>query len=117
VADSDAKAMAIARRAYLRWRSSFSHLFEKHGTLPQSPLRVNSFDDLIVQGQAIAGSPDTVRTFLAAQVGSSGTNYLVGQLCFGDLTLDEMLRSVELFGGHVMPALRTAWHAAEELAT
>ena len=24
VADSDAKAMAIARRAYLRWRSSFT---------------------------------------------------------------------------------------------
>jgi hypothetical protein len=29
-------------------------------------------------------------------------------MAFGDLSLDEMLRSVELFGQHVMPALRAA---------
>jgi alkanesulfonate monooxygenase SsuD/methylene tetrahydromethanopterin reductase-like flavin-dependent oxidoreductase (luciferase family) len=106
VADSDSEAMTIARRAYLRWRSSFSHLHEMHGTAPDSPLRVNSFDELVGQGQAIAGSPETVRAFLAAQIEDSGTNYVVGQLCFGDLTLDEMLRSVELFAADVMPALR-----------
>jgi hypothetical protein len=47
-----------------------------------------------------------VRAFLAAQIADSGSNYIVGQLCFGDLTLEEMLRSVELFAAHVMPALR-----------
>jgi alkanesulfonate monooxygenase SsuD/methylene tetrahydromethanopterin reductase-like flavin-dependent oxidoreductase (luciferase family) len=107
VADSDSEALTIARRAYLRWRSSFSHLHEMHGTAPESPLRVNSFDQLIGQGQAIAGTPETVRAFLAAQIEDSGANYVVGQLCFGDLTLDEMLRSVDLFASHVMPALRT----------
>jgi alkanesulfonate monooxygenase SsuD/methylene tetrahydromethanopterin reductase-like flavin-dependent oxidoreductase (luciferase family) len=107
VADSDSEALTIARRAYLRWRSSFSHLHEMHGTAPESPLRVNSFDQLIGQGQAIAGTPETVRAFFAAQIEDSGANYVVGQLCFGDLTLDEMLRSVDLFASHVMPALRT----------
>jgi len=106
VAETDSVAMAIARRAYLRWRSSFSYLFEMHGTLPESPLRAESFDALIAQGQAIAGSPDTVRAFLAAQIRECGCNYVVGQFCFGDLRLEEMLRSVELFAGKVMPMLQ-----------
>jgi alkanesulfonate monooxygenase SsuD/methylene tetrahydromethanopterin reductase-like flavin-dependent oxidoreductase (luciferase family) len=109
VADSDAKAMAIARRAYLRWRSSFTYLSEMNGTMPDSPLRADSFDTLISQGQAIAGSPETVRAFLAAQVKETGTNYIVGQFCFGDLKLDEMLHSVELFAAHVAPALQMAF--------
>jgi alkanesulfonate monooxygenase SsuD/methylene tetrahydromethanopterin reductase-like flavin-dependent oxidoreductase (luciferase family) len=106
VAESDAEAMTTARRAYLRWRTSFCALHDMHGTPPASPLNVESFDKLIEQGQAIAGSPETVRAFLAAQIADSGSNYMVGQLCFGDLTLEEMLRSVELFAAHVMPALR-----------
>jgi alkanesulfonate monooxygenase SsuD/methylene tetrahydromethanopterin reductase-like flavin-dependent oxidoreductase (luciferase family) len=109
VADDDATALAIARRAYLRWRASFTYLFEMHGTLPDSPLRVESFDHLIGQGQAIAGSPETVRAFLAAQIEDSKANYLVGQFCFGDLTFDEMRRSVDLFAAHIMPALRAAF--------
>ena len=108
VADSDAKAMTIARRAYLRWRSAFTYLSEMNGTLPNSPLRVESFDALIGQGQAIAGSPETVRKFLAAQVEDSKANYIVGQFCFGDLTLEDMLRSVELFATKVKPALQAA---------
>jgi alkanesulfonate monooxygenase SsuD/methylene tetrahydromethanopterin reductase-like flavin-dependent oxidoreductase (luciferase family) len=109
VADSDAKAMTSARRAYLRWRSSFTYLSEMNGTMPNSPLRVESFDALIGQGQAIAGSPETVRAFLAAQVEDSKANYIVGQFCFGDLALEEMLRSVELFSTQVMPTLQAAF--------
>jgi alkanesulfonate monooxygenase SsuD/methylene tetrahydromethanopterin reductase-like flavin-dependent oxidoreductase (luciferase family) len=108
VADSDGEALTIARRAYLRWRASFTYLHEMHGTEPASPLRVDSFDTLVAQGQGIAGSPATVRDFLAAQLADCGANYVVGQLCFGDLSLDEMLRSVALFSRDVMPALRAA---------
>jgi alkanesulfonate monooxygenase SsuD/methylene tetrahydromethanopterin reductase-like flavin-dependent oxidoreductase (luciferase family) len=106
VADSDAKAMAIARRAYLHWRKSFSYAWELNGVQPNSPLNRESFDTLISQGQAIAGSPETVRAFLAAQIEDSGANYVVGQFCFGDLTLDEMQHSVELFATKIIPALR-----------
>jgi len=42
VADTDAKALTIARRAYLRWCASFTYLSEMNGTLPDSPLRVES---------------------------------------------------------------------------
>jgi alkanesulfonate monooxygenase SsuD/methylene tetrahydromethanopterin reductase-like flavin-dependent oxidoreductase (luciferase family) len=106
VGDSDAAAIAAARRAYLRWRASFCYLSELNGTVPDSPLRAESFDHLIGQGQAIAGSPDTVRAFLADQIEKTATNYIVGQLCFGDLTIDEMLRSVGLFAAQVMPRLK-----------
>jgi alkanesulfonate monooxygenase SsuD/methylene tetrahydromethanopterin reductase-like flavin-dependent oxidoreductase (luciferase family) len=117
VADTDAKAIAIARRAYLKWRSSFTHLFRQHGTAPESPLNVDGFDRLVSQGQGIAGSPETVRDFLARQIEDSGANYVVGQFCFGDLTLDEMLRSVELFAAEVMPELKARQRADQELAS
>jgi alkanesulfonate monooxygenase SsuD/methylene tetrahydromethanopterin reductase-like flavin-dependent oxidoreductase (luciferase family) len=113
VADTDAKALAIARRAYLRWRSSFVYLSELNGTLPDSPLNTDSFDSVIAQGQAIAGAPETVRAFLAAQVEDSNANYVVGQFCFGDLALDEMLGSVNLFAAEVMPALQAAFKNIE----
>ncbi len=47
-----------------------------------------------------------MRAFLASQIEDSGANYVVGQFCFGDLTLDEMLHSVELFAAKVIPGLR-----------
>jgi alkanesulfonate monooxygenase SsuD/methylene tetrahydromethanopterin reductase-like flavin-dependent oxidoreductase (luciferase family) len=108
VADSDGEALRIARRAYLRWRASFTHLFTMHGTQPDSPLRAESFDTLVKQGQAIAGSAETVRAFLSAQLKDSQANYVVGQFCFGDLSLEEMLNSVGLFAAKVMPTLRTS---------
>ena len=107
VAETDAKAMTIARRAYLRWRASFVYLSELNGSKPDSPLNVESFDTVVDQGQAIAGSPETVRAFLAAQLKDSGANYVVGQFCFGDLKFEEILQSVELFAARVMPALQT----------
>ena len=36
----------------------------------------------------------------------SGANYLVCRFAFGDFSLDESLRSLELFARTVMPALR-----------
>jgi alkanesulfonate monooxygenase SsuD/methylene tetrahydromethanopterin reductase-like flavin-dependent oxidoreductase (luciferase family) len=107
VAKTDDDALTIAKRAYLRWRSSFVYLSAMHGALPDSPLNVESFGQLIGQGQAIAGSVDTVRAFLRRQLAISGANYFVGQFYFGDLTLEEVLRSVELFSIHVMPGLQT----------
>ena len=38
----------------------------------------------------------------------AGTNYFVAQFAFGDLTLSEVLGTVELFAREVMPALQDA---------
>ena len=59
-------------------------------------------------GQAVAGTPENVLAFLQSQLDESAANYLVGQFAFGDLSLAESLRSVELFTRLVMPALRAA---------
>ena len=105
VAAGDDAALRLARRAYPVWHASFTHLFRRHGRAQAHP-RPADFDTLMQRGQGVAGSPATVTAFLRAQLDETGCNYVVGQFAFGDLTLSETLRSVELFARDVMPALR-----------
>jgi alkanesulfonate monooxygenase SsuD/methylene tetrahydromethanopterin reductase-like flavin-dependent oxidoreductase (luciferase family) len=105
VADTDAEALAIARRAYPRWRRSFFWLFERHGGAPRvASLYPKNFDEVAALGTAVAGSPATVRDFIATDINATGANYWTPWLAFGDMTLGEALRSVELFARDVMPA-------------
>lgn len=105
VAEDDETAMAAARRAYEHWYRSFNYLFRMHGRAPMLGERVVDFDGVIEKGLGIAGSPDTVRSYLLDQLGDLGANYLVGQFAFGDLSQGEIIRSVELFADEVVPAL------------
>jgi alkanesulfonate monooxygenase SsuD/methylene tetrahydromethanopterin reductase-like flavin-dependent oxidoreductase (luciferase family) len=105
VADTDDVALALARRAYPKWHDSFTFLPRLHRIAQQHP-RPADFDTLMSRGQGFAGSPASVTKWLRAQLDETGTNYVVGQFAFGDLTPDECRRSVELFAQHVMPALR-----------
>jgi alkanesulfonate monooxygenase SsuD/methylene tetrahydromethanopterin reductase-like flavin-dependent oxidoreductase (luciferase family) len=107
VADTDEKALAIARRAYPRWRSNFFWLFRRHGSAPRvGDLYPESFDQLAALRTAIAGSPQTVRDFIAAEIEETSPNYFVPWLAFGDMTVEEALDSVDLFAREVMPAFR-----------
>jgi hypothetical protein len=105
VAAEDETALNIARRAYLEWHRSFHFLFHLHGSAPRTGPRAPDFDGVMAQGRGIAGSPDTVARFLREQMIETRCNYLVGQFAFGDLTLTEMLQSVDLFTRDVMPEL------------
>ena len=105
VADSDVEALTLARRAYPRWHRSFTHLHRLHNR-PSAHPRPPDFDALAEIGQGIAGSPRTVTAFLREQVKATGTNYVVGQFAFGDLSLAETLHSIDLFARDVMPALQ-----------
>ena len=105
VADTDAEALAIARRAYPRWRASFFWLFERHGSAPRTHAHYpKTFDEMAALGTAIAGAPATVCDFIAADVKATGANYWTPWLAFGDLTIDEALHSVDLFAREVVPA-------------
>jgi len=109
VAETDEAALAIARRAYPRWRSSFRWLFARHGAEPRiAALYPPTFDELAAIDNAVAGSPRTVRDFVAAEVEATGSNYFVSWLAFGDMTHAESLRSLELFAREVMPAFASA---------
>jgi len=105
VAQTDAEALAAARRAYPKWHRAFTHLSERHGRVARHP-RPPDFDQLVAIGQGIAGAPPTVTAFLRRQLDATGSNYLLGQFAFGDLSLAEALHSVALFTAHVMPQLR-----------
>jgi len=107
VGETDAKALALARRAYPVWHQSFTHLFRALGR-PQNHPRPADFDALMQRGQGVAGSPSTVTEFLAAQLAQTQCNYVVGQYVFGDMSRDEALASIGLFIDRVMPALRAA---------
>ena len=113
VAHSTEEATAIARRAYQVWHTSFFALWRRHGTKPSYALYPETFDELEAMGLGVAGSPEKVRDVLCAQVAEARTNYLVSRLAFGDLSLAESLRSVELYAASVMPALIAVREAAE----
>jgi alkanesulfonate monooxygenase SsuD/methylene tetrahydromethanopterin reductase-like flavin-dependent oxidoreductase (luciferase family) len=104
VAETDAAALALARRAYPKWYASFTHLHRLHGRTGAHP-RPPTFDGLAEVGQGLAGSPQTVAAFLRRELNDTGSNYCVGQFAFGDLSLAETLHSIELFGREVMPQL------------
>ncbi len=89
VADTDEAALAIARRAYPRWRDSFRWLFARHGTEPRViGIYPPTFDELIALNNGVAGSPETVRRFIAAEIAANNCNYFVPQMVFGDMTLN-----------------------------
>ena len=105
VAETDEKALAIARRAYAKWRINFFWLFRRHGAMPRvAGLYPETFDELVTLKTAIAGSPQTVRDFITADIAATATNYFAPWLAFGDMTFAEAAHSVDLFGREVMPA-------------
>lgn len=105
VGDTDAEALAIARRAYPHWHEGFTHLFRKLGRMQRHP-RPETFDILHEQGKGVAGSPATVAAFLRKQMATAQCNYCVGQFAFGDQSIGELEKSVGLFVDKVMPELR-----------
>jgi alkanesulfonate monooxygenase SsuD/methylene tetrahydromethanopterin reductase-like flavin-dependent oxidoreductase (luciferase family) len=115
VAETDEAARAIARRAYPRWRRSFRWLFARHEVEPRIVgIYPETFDDLETLHNGIAGSPATVCNFIEGEIQGSGANYLLSWLAFGDMTLAESLRSLELFSREVMPAFVDARANAAE---
>ncbi len=114
IADTDAEALDIARRAYRVWYASFMHLWWKYNQKPPNVNYPPEIDGQLASGTAVAGSPDTVVKALRSQLEESGANYLVSRFAFGDLTLAESLRSLDLFTRHVMPALKESTRVAAE---
>lgn len=105
IADTDAEAMKLARRAYARWWESFNYLWRLRGQQPPFTTYTGDFDAVLKNGQAIVGAPDTVREAIAAQATAAGLNYFLLRFAFGDLSLAESMRSVDLFASRVQPAL------------
>jgi alkanesulfonate monooxygenase SsuD/methylene tetrahydromethanopterin reductase-like flavin-dependent oxidoreductase (luciferase family) len=114
VGETDQEAKALANRAYPIWHDSFFELFRRFNQKPQQAWP-NDFEVMQAQGLAAAGSPSTVARMLGDQLELVGANYLVSQLVFGDMTLEESARSIGLFASDVMPTLLAA-HESRKIA-
>jgi len=114
LAETEEKALEVGRRAYRRWWQSFMALWLKHNTAPTNVNYPPEIDGQIADGRAIATTPAKALELLRGQIAESGANYLVGRFAFGDLSLSESMRSLELFQRHVMPALRESVPVAAE---
>jgi alkanesulfonate monooxygenase SsuD/methylene tetrahydromethanopterin reductase-like flavin-dependent oxidoreductase (luciferase family) len=106
IADDGAEALAIARRAYRRWYASFMKLWWDHKAPPVGVNYPPEIDGFLESGMAVVGTPAHVRAVLQTQLEESGANYIGCRFAFGDLTLAESMRSVELFAREVMSQLR-----------
>lgn len=106
VADTDAAARKIAAAAFLKWRASFSWLWDQKGVPFPFPYP-ETFDAHMAAGFSIAGSPATVRDALARDIEAAGATGVLGHMIFGSIAYEDALRSLELFAAEVMPALKT----------
>ena len=117
VAESDAKARDIARGAYRQWRHHMAFLWEWAGIpFPIASVYPTEFDALVSMNMGVAGSPETVRRYVADTVEKTGITYFVGDMIFGSLPYEAASRSVELFAKEVMPAFRWSTKPANATA-
>jgi len=113
VADTDAEALAIARRSHKQFRKSFLYLWGRNQDPLGEMLLPEDYDLVEQSGSALAGSPERVLKELSRQLADAGrVNYLLCRFALGDQTHAETVRSVELFARDVMPALRESFAAA-----
>lgn len=118
VAETDAEANDIARRAYPRWRYHMNYLWEKRGTrFTLGGLFPETYEELARLGHCAVGSPATVRSVLKEQLEEATSSYLGCQMAFGDITQEETVRSIRLFGSDVMPALLAPGRGAKATDT
>ena len=105
VGETDEAAQELAARAYKIWHKNFHYLYHLHGRSPVWGERPNQFQMVVDEFRGIAGAPETVRRFIEDRIAEAGADYMVGQFVFGDMTRQEALNSVELFGRDVLPFL------------
>jgi alkanesulfonate monooxygenase SsuD/methylene tetrahydromethanopterin reductase-like flavin-dependent oxidoreductase (luciferase family) len=112
VGKTDEEARAIASKAWPRFHESFYKLWRKRGTEPQRVKLAPGYDEVMVAGNGIAGSPKTVADALIRQARDGKLNYLVNHFMFGDMPHEQAMESVKLFASDVMPAVEdsaSAW--------
>jgi len=105
VAGTDAAARRIAEPAYRHWREAMEWIWRRSGAeFVLKDIYPNDFAALETIGHGVAGSPATVRNYLARLKDETGVNYVLCQMAFGDMKLADASHSISLFGSEVMAA-------------
>ena len=104
VAESDAEAERIAAAAYPRWRQGMDWIWRRSDVeFTLKEIYPDSFAELAQIGHGVAGSPATVRDYVARLQQETGVNYVLCQMVFGDMAVEAARRSLTLFAREVMP--------------
>jgi len=107
VALTDAQAERIAAAAYPRWRQAMDWLWRRSGVpFALKEIYPEDFSALAAIGHGVAGSPASVRDYLARLERETGVNYVLCQMVFGDMNFADAAHSIELFAREVMPAFK-----------
>ena len=106
ISEDSKKAKKLADRAYPKWRKSFMSLWDLHGKKPVGVTYPETFSELSDAGQGIAGNPSEILDKISLEIESADINYFVARFAFGDLQLDEVRESIELFSEKIMPELK-----------
>jgi alkanesulfonate monooxygenase SsuD/methylene tetrahydromethanopterin reductase-like flavin-dependent oxidoreductase (luciferase family) len=103
LAPTGEEAMAIANRAFARFRDSLYYLWKKYG-IPAPPIfPAETFEGIHATGHFYAGDPAGARDWVARHRDAGGISYMALETCFGDMTKDEALQTAELLATEVMP--------------
>ena len=107
VGKTDAQAWEETKGALARFNDSTGYLSSLRGENKRKNF-LNDFEPRRAEGLYIAGSPATVRDEVKKQLEITGSNYFVSSFAFGNLTTEQMMSSMRLFGQEVIPAFRRA---------
>ncbi len=97
LAETDAAALQMARRAYRCWLGHMRFLWDQHG-LEFSLGLPPEIEPLHEAGAAFVGTAAGFERFVREQVAGIGSDYLACDVAFGDLSYAEALRTTELIG-------------------
>jgi alkanesulfonate monooxygenase SsuD/methylene tetrahydromethanopterin reductase-like flavin-dependent oxidoreductase (luciferase family) len=109
VADTDEEAERFAKPAMNVHLANLNWLRTMHGVTGLTD-RLNvprgaNYEECVADGTVIAGTPPRVLAEIERQVHELGVNYLLSYLFLGTMSLNEALRSLQLFATEVMPKL------------
>jgi alkanesulfonate monooxygenase SsuD/methylene tetrahydromethanopterin reductase-like flavin-dependent oxidoreductase (luciferase family) len=103
LAETDAQALRTAERAYVSWLGHMRLLWDQRGM--DFPLRLPpEIGPMMQLGAAFVGTAAGFRDFVAHSVEAIGANYITCDVAFGDMTLEEAMRTTQLIGRDVIPA-------------
>ncbi|MCC6780547.1 MAG: LLM class flavin-dependent oxidoreductase [Hyphomicrobiales bacterium] len=109
VADTDEEARRFGKPAMELHLAQLNWLRTQHGvtglTSRLNVPRGATFEDCVADGSVIYGTPQRVCEEIERQVAELGVNYLLTYMFLGAMTLNEALRSLQLFASEVMPRL------------
>jgi alkanesulfonate monooxygenase SsuD/methylene tetrahydromethanopterin reductase-like flavin-dependent oxidoreductase (luciferase family) len=104
LAETEAAAFTAAGRAYKSWLGHMRLLWDQKGipfTLPLPP----DIEQMVESGASFVGTAAGFRAFIEQHVKAIDADYLACDVAFGDLTFDETMRTVEIVGREIIPAL------------